>query len=373
MGFLGGVNWAILVAHICLCYPNACASTILTKFFKMYSMWRWPLPVKLVKVEEDTVLNLSVWDPRKNPRDGCEPPATTPHPPAHRTVAPSPDRATHRRHRLWRSSPALCAASAAELQYCWMPSPLSSPRSHMMPIITPAYPAMNSSYNVSPSTIGVMAAEFRRGHRCCEEMLRALQQPGRVEEPEKSWDKLLEPMPFFECYKRFLQVSGGRTAGSATLRGERERGRDDESLPKRLAPSRPSETAIGRAAPVEFPRAAVVYRERVIIRHARAPPKGAGVNGAEHPTRAARRRAPPSSQRAPPPSCADTPPIHLLPFSPLRLTSPLPPPISTAPGRAGSSRASASSSWPSTPTPAARSDDGPLNPYPFLRTPARPR
>lgn len=71
MGFLGGVNWAILVAHICLCYPKACAATILVKFFKMYSMWRWPLPVKLNRVEEDPVLNLTVWDPRKNPRDGC--------------------------------------------------------------------------------------------------------------------------------------------------------------------------------------------------------------------------------------------------------------------------------------------------------------
>lgn len=69
MGFLGGVNWAILVAHICLCFPNACASTVLTKFFKIYAIWRWPLPIKLVKVEEDPVLNLTVWDPRKNPRD----------------------------------------------------------------------------------------------------------------------------------------------------------------------------------------------------------------------------------------------------------------------------------------------------------------
>lgn len=39
LGFLGGVSWAILVARICQVYPNATASTLVNKFFKVYSMW----------------------------------------------------------------------------------------------------------------------------------------------------------------------------------------------------------------------------------------------------------------------------------------------------------------------------------------------
>ncbi|XP_048155762.1 poly(A) polymerase gamma isoform X6 [Corvus hawaiiensis] len=39
MGFLGGVSWAMLVARICQLYPNALASTLVNKFFLIFSKW----------------------------------------------------------------------------------------------------------------------------------------------------------------------------------------------------------------------------------------------------------------------------------------------------------------------------------------------
>lgn len=36
-GFLGGVNWAILMAYICRLYPRGVASTIMLRFFKVQS------------------------------------------------------------------------------------------------------------------------------------------------------------------------------------------------------------------------------------------------------------------------------------------------------------------------------------------------
>ncbi|XP_042496694.1 nuclear poly(A) polymerase 4-like isoform X3 [Macadamia integrifolia] len=136
-GFLGGVNWALLVARVCQLYPNANPSMLVSRFFRVYTQWRWPNPVMLCSIEEEE-LGFAVWDPRKNPRD----------------------------------------------------------RTHVMPIITPAYPCMNSSYNVSTSTLRVMMDQFQFGNKICEE----------IELNKAQWSALFEPYLFFESYKNYLQV-----------------------------------------------------------------------------------------------------------------------------------------------------------------------
>ncbi|KAH9620792.1 hypothetical protein KSS87_005587 [Heliosperma pusillum] len=136
-GFLGGINWALLVGRICQLYPNALPNMLVSRFFRVYTQWRWPNPVMLCDIEEGS-FGLPVWDPRRNPKD----------------------------------------------------------RFHLMPIITPAYPCMNSSYNVSSSTLRIMTEQFQRGHEVCEEM----------EANKADWDTLFEPHPFFEAYKNYLQI-----------------------------------------------------------------------------------------------------------------------------------------------------------------------
>ncbi|XP_078431123.1 poly(A) polymerase 1 [Wolffia australiana] len=136
-GFLGGINWALLVARICQLYPHALPSMLVSRFFRVYTQWRWPNPVMLCEIEEGT-LGLPVWDPRRNYRD----------------------------------------------------------RLHQMPIITPAYPCMNSSYNVSTSTLRIMTEEFQRGNEICEE----------IEANNTGWDTLFEPYPFFDAYKNYLEI-----------------------------------------------------------------------------------------------------------------------------------------------------------------------
>ncbi|KAM5228917.1 poly(A) polymerase beta [Ctenodactylus gundi] len=135
LGFLGGVSWAMLVARTCQLYPNAIASTLVRKFFLVFSEWEWPNPV-LLKEPEERNLNLPVWDPRVNPSD----------------------------------------------------------RYHLMPIITPAYPQQNSTYNVSVSTRMVMIEEFRQGLAITHEILLN----------KAEWSKLFEAPSFFQKYKHYI-------------------------------------------------------------------------------------------------------------------------------------------------------------------------
>uniref|UniRef100_A0AAV1TNT7 Poly(A) polymerase n=1 Tax=Peronospora matthiolae TaxID=2874970 RepID=A0AAV1TNT7_9STRA len=138
LGFLGGVNWAILVARICQFYPNSLPASILSRFFRIYQMWTWPNPIMLARVNDPLNLGFSGWNPKLNVRD----------------------------------------------------------RLYLMPIITPAYPASNSSYNVMASTLRILKTEFGNG----------LDRTLEVESKMSTWSKLFAAPAFFQRSKHFLRV-----------------------------------------------------------------------------------------------------------------------------------------------------------------------
>ena len=70
MGFLGGVNWAIMVAYVCKIYPKQQPSTILRFFFQVFAEWDWPTPVLLSQTPLSMIGGgMRPWDPATNPRD----------------------------------------------------------------------------------------------------------------------------------------------------------------------------------------------------------------------------------------------------------------------------------------------------------------
>ncbi|OAD79987.1 hypothetical protein PHYBLDRAFT_185012 [Phycomyces blakesleeanus NRRL 1555(-)] len=137
IGFLGGVAWAMLVARICQLYPNACSATIVARFFRILHRWKWPQPV-LLKNLEDGPLQVRVWNPKLYPAD----------------------------------------------------------RNHRMPIITPAYPSMCATHNVTDSTKAIMLKEFQRGEELSEKIMLG----------QGSWEELFVKSDFFHAYKHYLQV-----------------------------------------------------------------------------------------------------------------------------------------------------------------------
>ncbi|WFD29702.1 polynucleotide adenylyltransferase [Malassezia sp. CBS 17886] len=146
LGFLGGVAWAMLVARICQLYPNAAPAAIVSRFFIILHQWKWPQPV-LLKMIEEGPLPVRVWNPRLYPTD----------------------------------------------------------RLHRMPIITPAYPSMCATHNVTQSTQMIMTNEF----------LRASEVVDRVFLGKAQWSELFEKHDFFHRYKYYLRVIA--SSGSADM------------------------------------------------------------------------------------------------------------------------------------------------------------
>ncbi|XP_075212061.1 poly(A) polymerase hiiragi isoform X2 [Lycorma delicatula] len=148
LGYLGGVSWAMLVARTCQLYPNAVAATLVHKFFLVFYQWKWPQPV-LLKQPDNVNLGFPVWDPRVTVAD----------------------------------------------------------RYHLMPIITPAYPQQNSTFNVSISTRTIMVDEFKQGLAITEDIVL-----GRA-----TWDKLFDPPNFFGKYKHFIVLLASSNTGEDQL------------------------------------------------------------------------------------------------------------------------------------------------------------
>ena len=51
-GFLGGVNWAILVARICQLFPDAAPCKLFARFFMIYAAWKWPAPILIAPISQ---------------------------------------------------------------------------------------------------------------------------------------------------------------------------------------------------------------------------------------------------------------------------------------------------------------------------------
>jgi len=75
-----------------------------------------------------------------------------------------------------------------------------------MPIITPAYPAFNSSYSVTENTLNIIVEEFIQAEKVCNQIFKRIGTDPTVEDYLKGWKALTQPYPFFETYPNFLKV-----------------------------------------------------------------------------------------------------------------------------------------------------------------------
>ncbi|KAI6239223.1 Poly(A) polymerase [Aphelenchoides fujianensis] len=124
-------------------YPFATPAVLLQKFFLLFAAWEWPHPVLLHDSDSPNRTDIPglremVWDPRSRMGD----------------------------------------------------------RFHLMPVITPAYPEQNSTFNVTNSTKAVIT----------DELTDALELTCEVMAGKAKWDVLFEEVNFFSRYRHFLTV-----------------------------------------------------------------------------------------------------------------------------------------------------------------------
>ena len=112
IGYLGGISWAILTAKVCQLFPSLPPNRLLQRFFTVFYKWNWHIPVLLCNIKEPMNLTIKQWNPKFNEGD----------------------------------------------------------QQQVMPIITPAFPCVNSAFNVCKITKKIIIEEFHRAAKLTKKM-----------------------------------------------------------------------------------------------------------------------------------------------------------------------------------------------------------
>mmetsp|Transcript_24464 Transcript_24464/g.32778 ORF Transcript_24464/g.32778 Transcript_24464/m.32778 type:complete len:423 (+) Transcript_24464:119-1387(+) len=145
MGYLGGIGWAILVARVCKDNPMMEPNQLLNRFFEFYRDYEWG---------------------PENPITLCD---------------------------IANNANAVSFHIPQDLLY--VPDTRA-----VMPIITPAFPSMNSTYNVSQTTKNVMLLEFEKAAMITGELVK------NKGTSCITWKRLFKKFPFFRAYEHFIEV-----------------------------------------------------------------------------------------------------------------------------------------------------------------------
>jgi len=145
IGYLGGVAWAILTANICIIYPKLAPNKLLYNFFKYYSHWEWNSdnPILITELKNDkNSITFSIPD---------------------------------------------------DLFF-------EQQKSQLMPVITPAFPSMNATHNVSDSTRRATLIEFEKALKITETLV------NKKGDPSLTWKRLFKKFNFFLAHNHFIEI-----------------------------------------------------------------------------------------------------------------------------------------------------------------------
>jgi poly(A) polymerase len=139
VGYPGGVAWAMMVARVCQMYPHAVGATLVDKFFYIMKTWKWPVPIMLKDIEQ-----------------------------------PKSDQ-------------------VSQGFKVWNPAIYDGDKKNLMPIITPAFPSMCATFNITNSTKETINREITRASSITREIFLGNAQ----------WSDLFKKHTFFTSDHRY--------------------------------------------------------------------------------------------------------------------------------------------------------------------------
>mmetsp|Transcript_247 Transcript_247/g.449 ORF Transcript_247/g.449 Transcript_247/m.449 type:complete len:577 (+) Transcript_247:96-1826(+) len=141
VGFPAGIAWGLMLARICRLYPRANAAMIYKNFFKIFSKWQWtnnPCTLNDNYIGTTDLIRNEVW-----------------------------------------------------------PNTMNTGWNEIMPVITPAYPRMNSTYNITDTTYKVLVDEWTRGAEIMD----------LIRQEKLEWDALFEPSEIYVRFKNYIEIT----------------------------------------------------------------------------------------------------------------------------------------------------------------------
>jgi hypothetical protein len=250
LGYLGGFSWAVLVAKVCVEYHDLDAAQIILKFFQYFATWPWPNPVTLKNIEtnqeESSDSELSTFAQNVGNLTAESRPTiitsniqhATPYFPP-QALQPCcyingalgacsvsngspcvPIIVSSSNNQIPCPQVMAYTASTSGMTYgggyiissagsgtslpSWNPDKNINERYQVMPIITPTYPHINSSFNVTENTKQLIQRKMLVAAETCDKIMRG----------DDKWDSLFNTCHIFHEYEHFLIVIASADATS---------------------------------------------------------------------------------------------------------------------------------------------------------------
>lgn len=161
MGYLGGVALAVMVGMVCQCYPNALPNVLLNRFFKMYANWNWGYraPVSMSSSHQMSNNSSDVSNSTTTTTTFLTSSASCPNLSSGATTRSGSVAGAF----SGGSGPSHGNVNTVFGFSVWNPQSNMRDRNVLMPILTPAYPPTNCTFNMTRSTFDVIKMELTRG------------------------------------------------------------------------------------------------------------------------------------------------------------------------------------------------------------------